>query len=142
MDIVELKTKKEITQAFAVVNELRTNLDLNKYLELVTEAMETDNYHMFAMMEEEEMVAIAGFKPMISLYYGRFVWVDDLVVTSEKRNNGYGEIMLHFVEQWAAQNKYDHVALSSGLEQTVSHKFYQEKMDYDKASYVFLKKNV
>ncbi|SDJ16811.1 GNAT family N-acetyltransferase [Salimicrobium halophilum] len=142
MDIVELKTRKEITQAFAVVNELRTHLDLNKYLELVTEAMETDNYHMFAMMEEEEIVAVAGLKPMVTLYYGRFVWVNDLVVTSEKRNNGYGEIMLHFVEQWAAQNKYDHVALSSGLEKAQAHKFYQEKMDYDKASYVFLKKNV
>ncbi|SIS38659.1 GNAT family N-acetyltransferase [Salimicrobium flavidum] len=142
MELIELKTKKEITQAFAVVNELRTQLDLNKYLELVTEAMETDNYHMYGMVEEDEIVAVAGFKPMITLYYGRFVWVNDLVVTSEKRNNGYGEMMLHFVEQWAAQNKYDHVALSSGLDKPEAHRFYEQKMDYDKASYVFLKTNV
>ncbi|PBB06638.1 MULTISPECIES: GNAT family N-acetyltransferase [Salimicrobium] len=142
MELVELTTKQDITKAFAVVNELRTNLDLNKYSELVTEAMERDNYHMFGMMEEEEIVAVAGFKPAVSLYYGRLVWIEDLVVTNEKRNYGYGEMMLHFVEQWAAQNKYDHVALSSGMTQSHAHKFYEEKMDYEKTGYVFLKKNV
>lgn len=76
---------------------------------------------------------------MITLYYGRFVWVCDLVTIKNKRSNGYGEKLLSYVNNWAKENGYDSVALSSGLKRTDAHRFYEEKMGYDKVSYVFKK---
>ena len=53
----------------------------NSYLDLVLDAQKNDNYKMFALFDENEIVAVTGFKPMITLYYGRFVWVCDLFET-------------------------------------------------------------
>ncbi|MBP1970441.1 GNAT superfamily N-acetyltransferase [Virgibacillus natechei] len=135
--IKELQSQDEITQAFSVMNQLRTHLDENSYLKLVTEAMEKDMYRLFALYDQDEVVAVIGFKPMITLYYGRFVWVCDLVTSESERSNGHGEKLLSFVHEWAKENGYENVALSSGLKRTEAHRFYEEKMNYDKVSYVF-----
>lgn len=135
--IKELQSRDEIMAAFPIIKQLRTHLDEETYFELVVEAKEKDRYHMFALMDEGEIVAVTGFKPMITLYYGRFVWVCDLVTDTNKRSKGYGEKLLNYVHGWAKANHYERVALSSGLQRTDAHRFYEDKMDYDKVSYVF-----
>ncbi|MET3576732.1 GNAT family N-acetyltransferase [Bhargavaea ullalensis] len=139
LSIRELKTDKEILEAFPVMNQLRTHLDEETYLGLVTEAMQRDMYRLFALYDQGNLVAVTGFKPMITLYYGRFVWVCDLVTDETRRSTGYGEKLLSYVHDWAENNGYQSVALSSGLQRTDAHRFYEEKMGYDKVSYVFKK---
>lgn len=123
------------------MQQLRTHLDEEQYINLVKEAKEVDNYLMYALFDNEEIVAVCGFKPMITLYYGRFVWVCDLVTDSAIRSKGHGKQLLDFIHEWAEKNNYESVALSSGLARKEAHKFYEKKMDYDKVSYVF-KKNL
>ena len=101
------------------------------------DAQEKDSYKLFALYDTEEIVAIIGFKPMITLYYGRFVWVCDLVTDAHKRSRGYGEKLLAYVHEWAKESNYESVALSSGLQRKDAHRFYEDKMKYDKVSYVF-----
>ncbi len=124
----ELHSQEEILEAFSVMHQLRTHLDEKTYLELVMEAKEKDMYRLFALYDQGEIVAVTGFKPMITLYYGRFVWVCDLVTDNSKRSNGYGEKLLSFVHEWADENGYERVALSSGLQRVDAHRFYEEKM--------------
>ncbi|MFP3441205.1 GNAT family N-acetyltransferase, partial [Pantoea sp. SIMBA_133] len=88
---------------------------------------------------ENELVAVTGFKPMITLYYGRFVWVCDLVTSEQHRSKGYGEKLLTVVENWAMENGYQSVALSSGVQKKEAHRFYKGKMYYDQVSFVFKK---
>lgn len=137
--IKELQTEDEIQEAFPIMKQLRNHLDEEIYLDLVLEAKEKDSYKMFALIDEGEIVAVTGFKTMITLYYGRFVWVGDLVTDTNKRSKGYGEKLLRYVHEWAKENSYESVALSSGLQRTDAHRFYENKMDYDKVSYVFKK---
>ena len=137
LTIKELQSQNEILEAFPIIRQLRTHLDESTYLELVKDAQEKDSYKMFALLDGNEIVAVTGFKPMITLYYGRFVWVCDLVTDNNKRSNGYGEKLLTYVHQWAKKNKYESVALSSGLQRTDAHRFYEDRMNYDRVSYVF-----
>ncbi|CEG25747.1 GNAT family N-acetyltransferase [Bacillus sp. B-jedd] len=137
--IKELQTKPEIASAYPVMCQLRTHLDEMTYLELVSEAQEKEGYKMFALYEGEEIAAVIGFQPMVTLYYGRFLWVCDLVTDSRKRSNGHGETLLSYIHQWAKQHNYPSIALSSGLQRQNAHKFYQNKMNYNKTSYVFKK---
>ncbi|MFC3418036.1 GNAT family N-acetyltransferase [Salinicoccus hispanicus] len=139
--IEELETEEKLRSAFPVMNQLRTHLNEKEYMEIIKEAQETDSYVMYALYEDEKIVAVTGFKPMVTLYYGRFVWVCDLVTDSDSRSKGYGEKLLHFVHDWAGENGYTNVALSSGLAREDAHRFYEDKMNYDKVSYVF-KKNL
>lgn len=137
--IYELTSQAEILKAYPIMHQLRTHLDEKAYLDLVMEAKEKDMYRLFALSDQDEIVAVIGFKPMITLYYGRFIWVCDLVVDQHKRSKSYGEKLLSYVEDWATNNGYENVALSSGLQRADAHRFYDEKMGYDKVSYVFKK---
>ncbi|MER2089638.1 MAG: GNAT family N-acetyltransferase [Sporosarcina sp.] len=139
LTIKRLQSRDEIVEAYPIMKQLRTHLDEVTYLELVCEAQEKDRYQLFALKSEGVIVAVIGFKPMITLYYGRFIWVCDLVTDTTKRSSGYGEKLLNYVHEWAQENSYESVALSSGLQRVNAHRFYEEKMDYDKVSYVFKK---
>ncbi|WP_273833783.1 GNAT family N-acetyltransferase [Guptibacillus sedimenti] len=137
--IKEMKTKQQWLEAFQVMQELRQHLDEKTYLDLVEEANQKDMYRLYALYDGDELVAVTGFKPMITLYYGRFVWVCDLVTSEQHRSKGYGEKLLTFVENWALENGYQSVALSSGVQKKEAHRFYKEKMSYDQVSFVFKK---
>lgn len=137
LTIKELQSRNEIIKAFPVMRQLRTHLDEGSYLELVSEAQEKEGYKMFALFDGNNIVAVIGFQPMITLYYGRFIWVCDLVTDINKRSEGYGEKLLSYIHKWAHENKYESVALSSGLQRTDAHHFYENKMNYNKVSYVF-----
>ncbi|WP_202081176.1 GNAT family N-acetyltransferase [Caldalkalibacillus salinus] len=137
--VQELHTEGDIRAAFPIMKQLRTHLDEGTYLQLVQAAREEDQYRLFALYDSGDIVAVTGFKPMITLYYGRFVWVCDLVTDNTKRSKGYGETLLDFVHNWAKEHQYECVALSSGLQREDAHRFYEHKMGYAKASYVFRK---
>ena len=137
LTIKELQSRNEVIEAFPVMRQLRTHLDESSYLELVSEAQEKEGYKMFALFDGNDIVAVIGFQPMITLYYGRFIWVCDLVTDVNKRSEGYGEKLLSYVHNWARENNYESVALSSGLQRIDAHRFYENKMNYDKVSYVF-----
>ncbi|TFD99774.1 GNAT family N-acetyltransferase [Jeotgalibacillus salarius] len=139
IEFKECKTNEEMIAAFPVMKQLRTHLNEETYISLVTEARQKDQYRLFALYEGNQIVAVAGFKPMITLYYGRFVWVCDLVTDQAKRSHGYGEKLLNLVHDWSRKEGYERVSLSSGLQRKDAHRFYEDKMDYDKVSYVFKK---
>ncbi|WP_203361522.1 GNAT family N-acetyltransferase [Bacillus sp. REN10] len=135
--IKELMTEEGIRSAYPVMKQLRTHLDEQMYLDLVLEAQEKEQYKLCALFHDEEIVAVIGFQPMTTLYYGRFVWVCDLVTAADQRSKGYGETLLIYVHEWAAAHHYESVALSSGLQRVDAHRFYKDKMNYDKVSFVF-----
>ncbi|WP_010632826.1 GNAT family N-acetyltransferase [Sporolactobacillus vineae] len=137
--IKELRNKEEWLSAYPVMHQLRVRLDETAYLEFVAEASRTEEYHLFALVANGRIVSVTGFMPMTTLYYGKFVWVCDLVTDEAERSKGYGRKLLEFVQNWAADHHLETVALSSGLQRKEAHRFYQEKMDFDKVSYVFKK---
>lgn len=134
----EILNKEDLLKAFAVIKQLRTHLIEEKYLNLV-EDMKKEGYKMFTLNVGEEVTAVVGFIKLTNLYYGKHVWVNDLVTDVNQRGKGYGEILLSFVNEWAKENGCEVVALSSGLDRVEAHKFYEGKMEFDKTSYVFKK---
>ena len=118
---------------------MRTHLNEKEYLELVYESEAKERYQLIGLRDDGVLQAVIGFKPMITLYYGRSLWVSDLVTDKEARSKGYGEQLLSYVEQWGKDHHYKSIALSSGLQRTRAHQFYEEKMHYSKVSTVFTK---
>jgi len=137
--VKELRSQEEIESAFSIMHQLRNHLDGESYVELVLEAQIKEQYRLCALYEEDEIMAVVGFMPMITLSKGRFIWVCDLVTDVKQRYLGYGEVLLNYVHQWAQEHKYSSIALASGIKQKETHRFYEEKMNYSKSSYVFTK---
>ncbi|MEB8102204.1 GNAT family N-acetyltransferase [Staphylococcus xylosus] len=138
MNIIEI-TEDNIESAYPLISQLRSHLSIEEYLNLVKEAIKEDNYKIFGLYKNEELASVIGFEPMTTLYYGRFIWVCDLVTHNNFRSQGLGEILLSHVEKIAKDKNYDAIALSSGLQREDAHRFYENKMNYSKPSYVFKK---
>lgn len=59
--IYELTSQAEILKAYPIMHQLRTHLDEKAYLDLVMEAKEKDRYRLFALSDQEKIVAVIGF---------------------------------------------------------------------------------
>ena len=138
-NIMELITVDQWDDAYSIMKQLRTDLDKHSYLELMDQ-MRKEGYRLFALFSGEEIAAVVGVSSRTNFYNKRHVIVHDLVTTEDKRSRGYGEKLLVFVHEWAKQNGAQYVALESALQRKDAHRFYEEKLEYDKWSYSFRKK--
>lgn len=138
LEIQELKSHKEFEEAFQVMGELYQDLDRETYLGFL-ESMTQDGYRLFALRDASIIVSLAGVGIITNFYYGRHVWVYDLVTRSNARSKGYGRFLMEFIEEFARQENCKFIALLSAIERDDAHRFYQERMNYEKPSYVFKK---
>lgn len=138
MKVKELKTESEWLQGYAVMKQLRTHLCNDDYMELLCK-MSRSGYRQFALVVDDEVVSVIGFTPGINLYYGKHLFVHDLVTRSDCRSKGYGGQLLDFIHRLAVELGCERVALSSGLVRKDAHRFYTEKMGYDRVSFMFVK---
>lgn len=135
-NIRELVSRAEWLDAFPVMKQLRTHLDEDTYLEYL-EQMTANGYRLFGLFSDGELAALAGVDIMTNMYYGRHLWVFELVTDSDHRSNGFGERLVRFLIEWAERKGCEKIALSSGLQRADAHRFYEERVGMDKASFVF-----
>jgi GNAT superfamily N-acetyltransferase len=140
MKIAELTAEAELRAAWPVMRELRGHLDEEEWLEL-TGVMAADGYRLLALQEDDgTTLALAGIRVATNLYYGRHVWVYELVTTGGERSRGHGRALLGRVEEIAAAEGCEIVALSSGIQRADAHRFYEDRMGYERVSYTFTKR--
>lgn len=135
MQIQELTTPEQFQAAYPVMHELRTDLNQADYLDLLS-AMIEEGYRMFALRDDENaIVALAGVAVLTTFSYGRY----DLVTSDAARSRGLGAQLLGFVEEFAREQNCQTIALASGLQRLDAHRFYQERMHYDRFAFTFQK---
>jgi len=134
--ILELTLQEQWIEAFPVIKQLRTDLTEETYLELLQE-MKKDGYTIFALYINEKIVAIAGLSWRVNFYNKKHIFIYDLVTDIEYRSFGYGEKLLSFIHSWAKEQGAEYIALESGLQRIDAHRFYEEKLEYDKFCYSF-----
>ncbi len=120
------------------MSELRTHLDKDAYLEHLEE-MRAGGYRLFALEVDGRIEGLAGIALRRNFYYDRFLYVYDLITTEGSRSRGYGKALLDHLEGFARSQGCKTIALSSGTHRVDAHRFYEEKMGYDRVSYVFKK---
>ncbi|MDR7074609.1 GNAT family N-acetyltransferase [Fictibacillus barbaricus] len=138
-EIRQLSMEHEIRAAFPVMSQLRTHLSEALFYEMFQQ-MQKEGYTLIANYHNEKIVALAGFAMLTNFYDGKHVYLYDLITDAQERSRGYGEELLAFIESFAVQNNCNGVTLSSNIERVDAHRFYEQKMHYDKPSYVFKKR--
>ena len=96
-NIRELTTDEEIRAAYDVMSQLRGHLSPERFEELVA-GMRPKGYRLFAAEHGGRIVALAGVGYGLNLYYGSYLWVYDLITTSEARSKGHGATLLAYLE--------------------------------------------
>ena len=93
-------TTDDLAALLPLVQELRPHLDLALLEERFAEGSAL-GYEMHAVYRDGTPVALAGFRPVVSLSRGRYMHLDDLVVASTEQRSGVGRLLLAHVESEA-----------------------------------------
>lgn len=136
MSIRVAETDAEIAACFPVMHQLRTDLGESEFVSRVREQV-SHGYKLAFMDEETGVVAVAGFRTGQNLAWGRFLYVDDLVVSSARRSHGCGAKMLDWLRAYAISASCGQLHLDSGMQRPDAHRFY-EREGMSKAGFHFV----
>ncbi|MEH7884339.1 GNAT family N-acetyltransferase [Bacillus sp. JJ1609] len=138
VNIKELINNEQLLEAYPVMKQLRTDLTEETYFELLNQ-MKKEGYQLFALYDEEKIVSLAGLSWRTNFYNKKHIYIHDLVTDASARSRGYGESLLRYIHNWGKGNGAEFVALESGIQRKDAHRFYEEKLNYDKWCYSFRK---
>jgi GNAT superfamily N-acetyltransferase len=122
-------TDGDINDCYDVMAELRPHVQRETFLPLVR-ALEQDGFRMACIRSEGRVVAVAGYRVSTNLFYGKHLYVDDLVTADAERSKGHGRVLLAWLRALAVEKGCDAFHLDSGVQRKRAHAFYlREGMD-------------
>ena len=114
--------------AFAAMQALRAHLaDEAEFVRRVDELQRPQGYRLVAVVEGDGSVsAVAGFRVLEMLAYGRVLYVDDLSTLPAARRRGYARALLEWCAQEAVRTDCGSLQLDSnvGPEREDAHRLY------------------
>jgi GNAT superfamily N-acetyltransferase len=120
-----LDTPDDWTRAFDVMKELRPHLtDAHAFAAQMRRQRE-ESYRLLAACDEDgAILGLAGYRTQTNTLYGRFVYLDDLVVTARLQRSGIGKQLLGKVREIALHSRCAHFVLDTGLHMALAQRFY------------------
>ncbi|WP_282288503.1 GNAT family N-acetyltransferase [Pseudomonas sp. PS02302] len=103
---------------------LRPHLDDAERYQAQLQRQAAQGYRLLAALEEGEVVGLAGYRELENLLYGRFLYVDDLVVQPARQRDGLGYQLLAAVRSEALDRGCSHLILDTGLHMPLAQRFY------------------
>ena len=119
-----LDDEQALAASFELMRVLRPHVvDPDRYVaQLVRQTAQ--GYRVLAAKEGGRLLGLAGYREQENLLYGRFIYVDDLVVSPELQRSGVGAQLLSAVREQAQQRGCDHLVLDTGLHMPLAQRFY------------------
>jgi GNAT superfamily N-acetyltransferase len=116
--------------AFEAMRALRTHLgDAEMFARHVDEVQRPEGYRIVGAFEGEQVVAVAGFRVMNTLFSGRVLYIDDLSTHPDARRRGYAGALLDWCDEEGRRLGCDELHLDSavGPERLDAHRLYFNK---------------
>jgi GNAT superfamily N-acetyltransferase len=118
------ETDADIAACFPVMRLLRPHLTGPQELSARVRRQARAGYRILAGWHGQEVVGLAGYRPLENLIRGPFCYVDDLVVRDDLRRSGLGSRLLKAVSVEAISNGMPHLALDTDLGNGLGQRFY------------------
>jgi GNAT superfamily N-acetyltransferase len=115
--------ERDIGRCYGVMAQLRPHLNEGEFIERVTR-QEKDGYLLVYGEVNGEVVAVAGFRVLENLAWGRFLYVDDLVTAQAERSKGHGDALMNWLLDYARASGCAQFHLDSGVQRHDAHRFY------------------
>ena len=133
-----LVEKQDIQKSFSVMQQLRPHLKKENYADTII-TLQNEGYQLAALIKDNDIKALAGFRVAHNLFMGRHLYVDDLISEQDQRSLGYGELLITWLREFAIKENCSYLHLDSGTHRHEAHKFYF-KQGFNIASYHFSEK--
>ncbi|MFT4065462.1 GNAT family N-acetyltransferase [Paraburkholderia sp.] len=115
---------EEREACFDVMRELRPHLTDAAAFAGQVRRQAGEGYRLLAASRDGRVVALAGYRVMENLLYGRFVYIDDLVASSGARRHGLGAALIDAVREEAKNRGCAYLVLDTGLANALGQRFY------------------
>lgn len=124
MEFRLLQQHAEFEASFELMRQLRPHLgDAVAYAgQLIRQSQA--GYLLLGAFRGEQVIGLIGFRESENLLYGRFVYVDDLIVDPAQRHSGLGGRLLSAARDEARKRGCAHFVLDTGLHMPLAQRFY------------------
>ncbi|MGG2027808.1 GNAT family N-acetyltransferase [Gottfriedia sp. S16(2024)] len=123
-EVKTMESNSDILKTFQTVSQLRPHLSEDEFVNTIKRLINTNNYHLVAVIENEEVTAVAGYRITESLAWGKYFYVDDLITSENHRKKGYAQLLWNWLIKEAKQNNCEQFHLDSGVQRYDAHRFY------------------
>src|SRR5262245_57804525 len=110
MSVINARTDSEILECYPIMSQLRTSVREADFVATVRRQF-AEGYQLAFIRQREKAAAVAGFRVLNCLAWGRFCNVDDLVTDAKARSNGLGKILLEWICDFARREDCERVEL-------------------------------
>lgn len=106
----------ETGRAYVAMRELRADLpDEAAFVRQVDEVQRDEGYRLAGVVEDDAVVAVAGFRLGHNLAWGRHLYVDDLSTAAAARGHGHGRALLTWLRGEGRRLECGAIHLDSGV---------------------------
>ncbi len=116
-------TDQQIEACRPVMTQLRPHIAPDDFLARIRR-QQGQGYQLAYLDHDDQVLAVAGFRILENLAWGKFLYVDDLVADSASRSSGHGGQLLLWLLNHARQHDCDQFHLDSGVHRFAAHRFY------------------
>ena len=109
---------------FEVMRELRPHLADAAAFAAQVRRQAAQGYRLLAGWQGGHVKGLAGYRIQENLIYGRFLYVDDLVATSDARRQGLGAALIDALREEARRQHCANFVLDTGLGNALGQRFY------------------
>lgn len=118
------ETRDDIAACHAVMLQLRPRLMDRETFCTQIERQQTAGYRLLAAWHDGRAFGLAGYRELENTIYGRFIYVDDLVVSEEGRGTKLGAQLLDAVAAETKRRGCAFMILDTGLGNALAQRFY------------------
>ncbi|MES2181526.1 MAG: GNAT family N-acetyltransferase [Pseudomonadota bacterium] len=127
MKIKQIIDDTDLADFSSIMMELRTHIDTHEEIVKRMHTQMSTGYCLLGYWENDLPAAVAGYRVQESLTHGKYMCVDDFVVSSVVRNKGIGSKLLDYLLHLASHENCNKLVLDSAMSNHLAQRFYYGK---------------
>jgi len=123
MEIKILQSKEEMLNNFELLLQVYPSLTMEEY-DVELDVMIPNNYGQAGVYINDECVGLTGYWIGSKLWCGKYLELDNVVISEKHRSKGIGKVLFDFMEEMAKKENCTMLSLDSYTTNFKAHKFF------------------
>lgn len=125
LELIVIEEKDKMEVSFPLIHELYPEMTIENYRKMIFEM--TDNYGQLVVYLNGDVVGVSGYWIGTKLWCGKYLELDNVIVSSKARSKGIGKMMCEFLEKKAHEEDCNMMCLDAYTDNFKAGKFYMNQ---------------
>ena len=134
---IKIASENEIKYCYKIMHQIREDLSEKDFLNVISQQIK-DGYKLAYVIDNNQVICVAGFTIAKKLIWGKHLYIDDFVTDKSVKSTDAGKALLNFIKIYAKQQECKSIHLDSSSKREDAHKFYlSQNMEIDSYHFSF-----